>query len=55
MAKNKIIERVEKTIERNRSRLALPPKALKVLGISETNTKVVVTIYEDKVVITRGE
>ena len=51
---NKIIERVERTIEKSKPRLAISPKALEVLGITGTNKKVVVTIYEDKVVITKG-
>ncbi len=53
--KNKILERNERVIQKNKPRVSISQKGLEVLGITEENNKVIVTVYEDKIVITKGD
>lgn len=56
MAKNKIIERCVRQVVKDYPRVYLPNKAIEVLGlVDDKSTNVVVTVYEDKVVITNDK
>lgn len=54
-SKNTIVARAKRNVERDKVRVSLPKEAFEALGITPQENTVIVTVYSDKVVITKDK
>ena len=50
-----LIHRFTRHVEMEKARVIIGPEAIKVLDLNKNNNEVIVTVYDDKVVITKKE